>query len=117
VLIFTELSVVTAIALFFSTFSSPLLSAAFTLGLYIAGHFSADLRNFDQVVDSRAVAMVARGLYWVLPNLSPFDVKTQVVHAEPVAAGYMALSIAYAVAYVGALLVMAVMIFSRRDFK
>jgi ABC-type transport system involved in multi-copper enzyme maturation permease subunit len=117
VLIFTELSVITAIALFFSTFSSPLLSAAFTVGLYIAGHFSADLRNFDQVVDSPAVALIARGLYWVLPNLSPFDVKTQVVHAQPVAAGYMVLSIAYAVAYVGALLGMAVMIFSRRDFK
>ena len=45
---------VTAIALFFSTFSSPLLSAALTFGLYVVGHFNADLRNFDQVVDSPA---------------------------------------------------------------
>ena len=67
---------VTAIALFFSTFSTPMLSAALTFGLFVAGHFSADLRNFDQVVDSPAAARLARGLYWVLPNLAPFDVKS-----------------------------------------
>ncbi len=117
VLTFAELSIVTAIALFFSTFSSPMLSASFTAALYIAGHFSADLRNFDQVVNSRATTMVARGLYWVLPNLAPFDVKTQVVHAQPVPVGYIATSLLYGAAYVGILLTMAVMIFSRRDFK
>ena len=56
VLIFAELMLVTALALFFSTFSSPMLSAALTFGLYIVGHFSADLRNFQQVVDSPAAA-------------------------------------------------------------
>jgi len=117
VLTFAELSVVTAIALFFSTFSSPMLSASFTAALYVAGHFSADLRNFDQVVNSRATTLVARGLYWILPNLAPFDVKMQVVHAQPVPAGYIAMSLAYAMAYIGILLAMAVMIFSRRDFK
>jgi ABC-type transport system involved in multi-copper enzyme maturation permease subunit len=117
VLTFAELSVITAIALFFSTFSSPMLSATFTAALYVAGHFSADLRNFDQVVDSRATTIVARGLYWILPNLAPFDVKTQVVHGQPVAAGYVAMTMAYGALYVALLLVMAVLIFSRRDFK
>jgi ABC-type transport system involved in multi-copper enzyme maturation permease subunit len=116
-LTFTELSVITAIALFFSSFSSPMLAATFTTALYVAGHFSEDLRNFDQVIDSRAATLTARGLYWILPNLAPFDVKTQVVHAQPVAAGYVAMSIAYGMAYIGILLAMAVMVFSRRDFK
>ena len=60
-LIFVELMLVTALALFFSTFSTPLLSAALTFGLYIAGHFNADLRNFEQVVDSKPAAWLARG--------------------------------------------------------
>ena len=55
-LILIELMLITAIALFFSTFSTPILSAAFTFGLFIAGHFSTDLRNFDQVVNSAAAA-------------------------------------------------------------
>ena len=53
VLIVAELTLVTAIALFFSTFSSPLLAALLTLGLWVAGHFNADLRHFETVIDSR----------------------------------------------------------------
>jgi ABC-type transport system involved in multi-copper enzyme maturation permease subunit len=116
-LTFVELSLVTAIALFFSTFSTPLLSAAFTFGLFIAGRFSADLRNFNQVVESPAAAWLAQGLYWVLPNLAPFDVRSAVVHAQPVTLEYMAVTTAYALLYVGALLVVASLVFSRRDFK
>ena len=74
-LIFVELMLVTAVALFFSTFSSPFLSAGLTLGLWVVGHFNADLRNFEAVVESPAAAWLARGLYYVLPNFSAFDVK------------------------------------------
>src|SRR5687768_3515260 len=86
VLIFVELLLVTAVALFLSTFSSPFLSAALTFGLWIIGHFNADLRNFEAVVESRPAAYIARGLYYILPNFAAFDVKTQVVHALPVPA-------------------------------
>jgi len=116
-LILVELMIVTAIALFFSTFSTPILSAAFTFGLFIAGHLSEDLRNFQQVVDSPAAARLARALYWVLPNLAQFDVKAQVVHAQPVPVGYMMLTSGYAALYIAVLLISAIAIFSRRDFK
>src|SRR5258708_8036507 len=116
-LIFVELMLVTAVALCFSTFSTPMLSAAFTFGLYIVGHFSGDLRNFQQVVDSPAAARLARGLYWVLPNLPQFDIKAGVVHGVPVALGYLAITIAYAAVYIAVLLVIAMLVFSRRDFK
>jgi ABC-type transport system involved in multi-copper enzyme maturation permease subunit len=106
-----------AIALFFSTFSTPILSAAFTFALWIAGHFSADLRNFEQVVQSPFAAKFARGLYWVLPNLATFDVKSQVVHGQPVEGGFVMLAVAYGLTYIAVLLIGAVTIFSRRDFK
>ena len=116
-LIFIELMLVTAIALFFSTFSSPLLSAALTFGIYVAGHFNADLRNYGQVVDSPFAAGIARVLYHVVPDLSAFDVKTQVVHGLPVPAGYILATIGYGAAYITALLLIATFVFSRRDFK
>ena len=106
-----------AIALFFSTFSTPILSAALTFGLFIAGHFSSDLRNFDQVVDSPAAVRLARALYWVLPNLAQFDVKSDVVHGVHVPLGYLAVTGAYAALYITMLLTIASLIFSRRDFK
>ncbi len=116
-LIFVHLLLVTAIALFFSTFSSPMLSAALTFGLYVVGHFNADLAHFEQVVDSRAVAWLARGLYYALPNLAPFDVKAAVVHGQSVGAAYVALTCGYGLLYAAALVIVAMLIFSRRDFK
>jgi Cu-processing system permease protein len=116
-LIVVELLVIVAIALFFSTFSTPILSAALTFGLFIVGHFSTDLRNFDQVVDSPAAVRLAQTLYWVLPNLAQFDVKSQVVHGQPVSLTYMALAAGYAALYTAMLLTIAVYVFSRRDFK
>jgi ABC-type transport system involved in multi-copper enzyme maturation permease subunit len=116
-LILVELMLVTSIAVFFSTFSTPILSAAFTFALFIVGHFSSDLRNFQDVVDSPGAARLARGLYWVLPNLAPFDVKADVVHGIPVPARYIALTLAYAALYISMLLVISSFIFSRRDFK
>jgi len=116
-LTFVELSMVTAIALAFSTFSTPILSAAFTFGIFVAGRFSADLRNFNQVVDSPAAASLAGALYWVLPNLAPFDVRAQVVHGQPVTLDYLALTVGYGVLYIAAVLAVAVLVFSSRDFK
>jgi ABC-type transport system involved in multi-copper enzyme maturation permease subunit len=116
-LIFIELMLITAVALFFSTFSSPLLSAAFTLGIYVVGQFNADLRNFERVVDSRPVAWLARGIYHLLPDLSAFDVKTQVVHGLPVPAGYLVATALYGGLYIVAVLLLATFIFWRREFK
>jgi ABC-type transport system involved in multi-copper enzyme maturation permease subunit len=116
-LLFVELAIVTAIAVFFSTFSTPLLSAALTFGFFVAGRFSADLRNFNQVVESPIAAALARGLYWVLPNLAPLDIRAQVVHGQPVAAGYLAIVAGSGALYAAALVVAAMLIFSRRDFK
>ena len=117
VLIFVQLMLVTAVALFFSTFSTPLLSAALTLGLYVVGQFNADLRNFDQIVESRAAVWLARGVYHVVPDLSAFDVKMQVVHGLPVSYTYVAMTTLYGMLYIGALLIASTFIFSRRDFK
>jgi ABC-type transport system involved in multi-copper enzyme maturation permease subunit len=117
VLIGVELMLVTGIALFFSTFSSPFLSAVLTFGLWVIGHFNTDLRNFEAVVESRAAAWLARSLYYLLPNFSAFDIKAQVVHAQPVPLSYVGLTALYGGVYVALVLVGAVAIFSRRDFK
>ena len=116
-MIVLQLLIVTALALLFSTFSTPMLSAALTFGLYVVGHFNADLQHFETVVDSKPVAWLARALYYVLPNLAPFDIKAQVVHGQAVPAGFLLLNAAYAVLYISLLLVAATAIFLRRDFK
>ena len=116
-LTFAELMVVTALALFFSTFSSPLLSALLTFGLWVAGHFSQDLKNLGTVLEVPAIVWPARALYYLLPNLAPFNLRAEVVHAVDVPATEVVLTLAYAAVYVAILLVGAIAVFRRRDFK
>ncbi len=117
VLIFAELMLITAVALFFSTFSSPLLAAALTLALWVAGHFNADLRQFETVVDAQPLVYLTRAVYYLLPNLAPFNVKAEVVHGIAVERSHVLLTLSYAGVYISALLLMAVAVFRRRDFK
>jgi ABC-type transport system involved in multi-copper enzyme maturation permease subunit len=113
-----ELALVTAVALFCSTFStSALTSAGLTAGLYVAGQFGADLKNLEQVVDSRLAGSIGWGLYYALPNFAAFDIKAQVVHGLPIPWSYLAVTAAYGVAYVTLLVIASVMVFSRRDLK
>jgi ABC-type transport system involved in multi-copper enzyme maturation permease subunit len=116
-LILLGLMLVTAIALLFSTFSSPMVSAATTLGLYVAGHFSDDLRHLDQSVDSRVAGVLGRLLSYLLPDLSVFDVKARVVHGLPVPFDEVAWAVGYGLVYIVGLLAVSILIFNRRDFK
>ena len=114
-LIFVQLMLVTAIALFFSTFSGSIVATGLTCGLYIVGHFNADLRGLEDVVDAPIAGFVAKALSYVLPDLAAFDVSADVVHAQPVTVGYVLLTVGYGFAYISALLVGAMAVFSRRD--
>jgi ABC-type transport system involved in multi-copper enzyme maturation permease subunit len=118
VLIFGELALLTAIALFFSTFSSSaLMSVVFTVGLYIAGLESEDLRHFGDLVDAPRLAHVVAAIGWVVPAFSAFDYKLDLAHGRAIPPGYVAYTLMYAAVYASAALGGGVWIFSRRDFK
>ena len=113
-----ELALLTAIALFFSTFSSSaLVSVAFTAGVFVTGLLSTELRRFGDVVDvSPAVARFVSTIGWVVPAFSAFDIKAQVVHGLAVPSGFVAYTLAYGVLYVVAVVIAAITAFSRREF-
>jgi len=116
-LIAVELLVITAVALFLSTFSSPFLSVALTFAVYIIGHFGDDLKHLDNIVESKTLATVARGVYYVMPNLARLDVKSAVVHAVPVSVAHMFFSTLSPSLYVALFLTASALVFSRRDLK
>jgi ABC-type transport system involved in multi-copper enzyme maturation permease subunit len=115
--IFLELMLVTALALLFSAFSSPTLSAIFTLSLFVAGHLSGDLRLFAARFGGAATKLLAETLYFLLPNLSRLNFKDQAVHGFGFDAGTTALSFSYAIFYIAMLVLASMAIFERRDFK
>ena len=122
-LIFLSLALTTAVALLFSAFSTPALSALFTFFLWIIGHFNADLMKFARITESAVVEHVSRVLYYVLPNFTNFsaidsrNVIQSAAYFEPVRAAAVGWASLYAVLYCAALLILAAGIFSRSDFK
>lgn len=116
-LVYWQILLVTALALLFSTFTTAFLSAVFTVFLYVAGQFSADLRALERVIPSPGLARLARVAYYLIPNFGNFDVKGRVVHADPIPATLVGLASLYGLLYVGALLLLAIAVFRRRDLR
>jgi ABC-type transport system involved in multi-copper enzyme maturation permease subunit len=115
-LIFVELLVVTAIALFFSTFTSSTLSAILTLGCYIIGHLTADLKGVAANSENEAATAIVTVLYYLCPNLEMFNVKGQAAVGIPVAPEYLMLASLYGLVYAAMMTTGACVIFHRRDF-
>src|SRR5882672_4739503 len=116
-LIYVELMIVTGVALLFSTFSSPALSALLTFFVFIIGHFSADLKTLGNSAGSAAARWLFRSLYYGLPNLSNYSMITAAAHGYVPEARAMAVTVAYAIFYIVVLLAGATWVFSRRNFK
>ena len=117
VLIYFELTILTAVAILFSSFSSPALSALLTTAVFVIGHFSTSLRELAANLGSRSAALLFEVIYYVLPNLSHFTFVTNAAHGEVPPVATLVGSVAYAVAFAAVLNAATILIFSRRDFK
>jgi ABC-type transport system involved in multi-copper enzyme maturation permease subunit len=116
-LVYLELALLVAIALMFSSFSSPMLAALFSFAVYVIGHFSKDLLAMASLSDSTMTRAVLTILYYLLPNLSNFGFITEASHGRLVPGGIAFSATLYAVVYISILLSAAVLIFQKRNFK
>ena len=115
--ILLELALVTALALFFSCFSSPLLSTLFTLGIYITGLFAQDIREFGQVTKNPALLALTRVLYYLLPNFHNFNGIAAAAYGARIPTALIAQNTLYALLYVTVILLGASAVFSGRNLK
>jgi len=115
--ILLQLSLVTAIALFFSCFSTPMLSTLFTLGIYVTGIFASDIREFGDLTKSPGLKALTRVIYYLVPNFHNFNAIAAASHGEAIPLALVAQNTLYAGLYVALLLVAASAVFSRRNLK
>jgi len=115
--VFLALLLATALALLFSCFSSPVLSAALTFGLFVAGSLAEDLRELGRMMEVPVVEMLTRVVYYVIPNFRNFNVISGVAHGHPVPAALLWENTAYAFLYIGLVLAAAALIFQNRNLK
>ncbi|HEY6332501.1 MAG TPA: ABC transporter permease subunit [Blastocatellia bacterium] len=116
-LIFLELVLIIAVALLFSSFTTPLLSALFSFAVYVIGHFSSDLKLAATISGSAIVRGLLTFLYYLLPNLSNFGYISEASRGQAVGFAIMARATIYALIYIGILLSAAIVVFERRNFK
>lgn len=115
-LIFLELAVITSVAIFFSTFTSPISSALFTVGIWVVGHFSGDLKALVQMSPSSLVKATSIFLYYLVPNLSNFNIRGEVVHEVSVPRLFLVFSMVYGIVYTTVVILISSLIFRRRSF-
>jgi ABC-type transport system involved in multi-copper enzyme maturation permease subunit len=116
-LIFLELMTITAVALLFSTFSSPALSALLTFFIFIIGHFSADMKTFAAGLGSNIAQYFFTFLYYLLPNLANYEFITSAAHGKIPAVPMVVAATSYSIVYTTILLSIATLIFRHRNFK
>jgi ABC-type transport system involved in multi-copper enzyme maturation permease subunit len=116
-LVYLELALMVAVALMFSSFSTPMLSALFSFAVYVIGSFSRDLLQMAAITPSGVTRAVLRGLYYLLPNLSNFAFITEASHSRMVPWSMAVSATVYAIVYISILLSAAVLIFQRKNFK
>lgn len=112
-----ELMVLVAIATFFSAFTTPMLAAFFSVGLWMTGHLSRDLHALGQQSDLESVSTMASFVFMLLPDFEVFNKTLEAVHGLPIPPAEVMMACVYALGYTVAMLTLGSMIFSRRDFK
>ena len=122
VLAWCEVLTVAAIAIFFSSFSTPFLSGIFALAMWVIGRVTPDIEAAAREGAGwiRATAKIALEIVPDIHLFSPsgriVDEAAVSVHAAFVTWGYVGISSLHALGWIVGLLALACVLFHRRDF-
>ncbi|GAB1540953.1 ABC transporter permease subunit [Scytonema sp. NUACC21] len=118
IFLFFQLSLIAAIALTLGVFTSSLLATALTFAVYFAGNITQDLLQFGRLSQNPSVERITQALYLMLPDLSRLDLKNDAVYGfgSLPDAITLVLNAGYGLLYSTMLLLIAIFIFSQREF-
>lgn len=116
-LTYIELVLLIAVAIFFSTIAPPVMSAIYTLAVYIIGHFSRDLLNFGELSQNPLLMNITKSIYYVLPDLEKLNIKNLVTYnAQSLSPEIFSSGLVYGLLYTSVLLVLAIFSFEFKEF-
>lgn len=119
-LTYVEMLVVLAISILFSSFSTPFVSLVFTILVVITGKLSYDILLYAEKMMEKGDVVYAKLLsfiYYVVPNLDNFNLRTRVVNKLDISSDLVIYSITYGLIFVIFYLTISSVVFSRRDLK
>ena len=111
-----ELALLTSLAVLFSALSTPVLSALYTLGFYLAGQWCDDLRRFAANLPD-GLGAILNVMADLLPNLTLFNMRSLAAAGDLTSWAHLGLATGYALVYSACVLALAAAAFESRDFK
>lgn len=111
-----EVAIIAAVATALSTLAGPAVSAALTFVIYLLG--TVKMGYLGGLMERASEGISRAGLslvYHALPNLECFNLKTALVHHDPIPHSYLAQVAVYGVCYAAFALFVGSMIFARRE--
>jgi ABC-type transport system involved in multi-copper enzyme maturation permease subunit len=117
VLSLLEIFFVAGLALFFASFASPYLSGLFTLAIFVAGRSLPVLESLSAKISASFPHLLLKCFYFILPDFSLFNVSTRAVHGLAIPTSEVLLVLSYGTGYLGLLLLLSCLLFSRRDIS
>lgn len=112
-----------AVAMLISTVSTSFFLPIFgSISAYLAGTITQQVYDYLQTPTalkeiSTVVMNTARCVYYLLPNLSSFDLKVHAIYAIPLNMSGLLLTVLYFIVYTGILLAIGAILFERREMK
>jgi ABC-type transport system involved in multi-copper enzyme maturation permease subunit len=116
-LVAVELALVVAFATLFSSLATPFLAACYSVGLYLVGHLTRDLRAIGATSDSEVVRQATVWIHRLFPDLSGLNRVIEAVHGLPIPGPEIGFALLMGVAWCIGFLLVAVVVFERRDFR
>ncbi len=92
------------------------MSVLLTVGIWVAGVESNDLRHFRDLVEAPVGGRLVEAIGWIVPAFSAFDIKLDIVHGHAVSLGLVLYRLLYAAVYSAVAVGAAVLAFARREF-
>jgi ABC-type transport system involved in multi-copper enzyme maturation permease subunit len=114
-LIFCKLMLVTALAVLMSAMSSPSLGAIIVFSAYVFGHATGVFLDLPPQFDGTMAEKVLELAYYIIPNLSNFDIRAEAANGIPVTGAYVTWVVVYGLVYTVVLLLLAAQAFQEKD--
>jgi ABC-type transport system involved in multi-copper enzyme maturation permease subunit len=116
-LTYIELLLLIAVAIFFSTFAPPTMSAIYTLAVYLIGHFSKDLLNLGSLSANPTFMAITKAIYFILPDLEKLNLKNLVLYSKDgLNPDLFTGGIVYGLLYTAIVLILSIFIFEFKEF-
>jgi ABC-type transport system involved in multi-copper enzyme maturation permease subunit len=114
-LIYCKLLLVTGLSVLLSTITSPILGAIIVLTAYFFGHATGIMVDLPGHFDGTRAKALIEAAYYVVPNLSNFDIWREYANGVGVPHAYVVWTVGYGAAFTAILLYLAAMAFREKD--